>query len=363
MPNIYPFLVSRLSEKTAEILHKTYSNHTAIITGGASFIGSNLAESLLSFGCRVRVLDDFSSGKMINLQEHENLEIVEIDLRNPGGISEAINGSDYIFHLAAIHGGRGFIETFQREMLANFVIDNFVFSEAVKAKVKCIVHASSACAYPVDLQESETDLSLLAEHQGSMKQSKTSFADGVYGWTKLIGEYQLENYVINTGTKGRSARIFTAYGDRENESHAAIALIAKGLLRADPYPIWGSGQQTRNFTYVSDTVTGLMLLGSDSRSMDFDVFNIGTSEHIKVIDFVNEIFENIGWRPEKLDLQLDKPVGVASRASNNLKMQETFEWEPTVSIKDGIARTIAWYIESGLLPKNLEELEERLIAR
>jgi len=140
-------------------------------------------------------------------------------------------------------------------------------------------------------------------------------------------------------------------------------LIAKALLAADPFPIWGSGEQTRNFTYVQDTVTGLMLLGSDDRDIPFDVFNVGTSNHIKVLDFVKEIFQAINWTPQKLNLQLDKPVGVASRASENSKIQDIFGWEPTISISEGLAQTISWYKKSGLLPKSLSELEEKLMAR
>jgi nucleoside-diphosphate-sugar epimerase len=352
-----------LDSKQIDYFEKFYKSKRVVVTGGASFIGSNLVDLLISFGANVAIIDNFSSGKKANIREHSHLEIFEGDLRDWTLAKESLQGAEVVFHLAAVHGGRGFIETYKRDMLANFAIDNNVFSAAISNNVLSIVHASSACAYPIDLQESETELNLLSEHFGSMKKSETCFADGVYGWTKLIGEYQLENHVLGTGTKGRSARIFTAYGDRENESHAAIALIAKALLKADPYPIWGSGQQTRNFTYVSDTVTGLLFLGSDSRDIAFDVFNIGTSNHVKVIDFVNQIFSEVNWSPQKLDLQLDKPVGVASRASENTKIREVFGWEPTIAISEGIARTISWYRDSGLLPKSLVDLEERLMAR
>jgi UDP-glucuronate 4-epimerase len=110
-------------------------------------------------------------------------------------------------------------------------------------------------------------------------------------------------------------------------------------------------------------VTGLLLLGSDKRDLAFDVFNVGTSKHIKVIDFVSEIFTKVGWEPKKLDLQLDKPVGVSSRASNNSKIQQVFGWEPAISISVGLARTISWYKLSGLLPSSLKALEEKLLTR
>ena len=83
-------------------------------------------------------------------------------------------------------------------------------------------------------------------------------------------------------------------GERENESHAAIALIAKGLLKMDPFPIWGTGEQTRNFTYVADTVIGLLFLGADSRDLSFDAVNIGTSKHNTVLEFIEEIFSKTG---------------------------------------------------------------------
>jgi len=344
--------------------HQSFGGRKIIVTGGASFIGSNLVERLLGVGTKVTVLDNFSSGKLENLPVPSEMLIVKsVDLRDREVAFQEIRDCDFVFHLAAVHGGRGFIETYKQEMLVNLAIDNNVFSSASTNGVSLVVHASSACAYPIGLQDSELSLNLLQENQASMDKIETSFPDGVYGWTKLIGEYQLENFSELGGMKGRSARIFTAYGEKENEGHAAIALIAKALLAADPFPIWGSGEQTRNFTYVQDTVTGLMLLGSDDREIPFDVINIGTSNHIKVMDFVKEIFQEINWTPQKLDLQLDKPVGVASRASENTKIQEVFGWEPTIAISEGLARTISWYRNSGLLPKSLSELEKKLMAR
>ena len=247
-------------------------------------------------------------------------------------------------------------------MLANFAIDNQVFLASLDS-AQMIVHASSACAYPISLQDSETDVRLLNESAASLEVSEKCFPDGVYGWTKLMGEYQLENTVRGTRTKGRSARIFTAYGERENESHAAIALMAKAMLRFEPYPIWGSGEQTRNFTHVVDTVTGILLLGSDPGERTFDVFNVGTSEHIKVIDFVRQIFSQIRWTPDRIELQTDKPTGVASRAADNSKIMSAFGWCPTIGIAEGLSRTHEWYMSKPDRPTSAAELERLLMAR
>lgn len=363
MQKLVPFIRTSLGDNLWLKLNDYYNDKKIVITGGASFIGSNLVDLLLEFGSQVRVLDDLSSGTISNLNGHKNLEFIECDLRFRDAALKHLAGAEIVFHLAAIHGGRGFIETYKQEMLANLAIDNNVFSAGVKHKVKMMVHASSACAYPITLQENEKNRNLLEEYQASMDSPDSSFADGVYGWTKLIGEYQLQNHVSLDGMKGRSARIFTAYGERENESHAAIALIAKALLRAEPYPIWGNGEQTRNFTHVSDTALGLLFLGSDNSNSPFDVFNIGTSDHVKVIDFVQEIFNQISWTPTEINFQLGKPTGVASRASNNNKIREAFGWEPSISIDIGIQRTISWYESLPSRPKTIAELEERLSVR
>lgn len=357
------FIESRLEASLWNRLRSYYSGKNVVVTGGASFIGSNLVDMLIQFGASVKVVDDLSSGSKANLSQISDLDFVICDLRDRNNTFSVIEGSEVVFHLAAVHGGRGFIETYKQEMLVNLAIDNNVFSAGASHGVKMMVHASSACAYPITLQEDEKARHLLEEHEASMDSPETSFADGVYGWTKLIGEYQLQNHASAAGMRGRSARIFTAYGERENESHAAIALIAKALLEANPYPIWGNGEQTRNFTHVADTALGLLFLGSDNSNLAFDVFNIGTSDHIKVIDFVKEIFNQLNWNPSKIDFQLDKPTGVASRASNNKKIRDAFGWEPSIGIDIGIQRTITWYKSLPSRPKNLAELEERLSVR
>ena len=346
----------------SEKLHLFYRDKRVLVTGGASFIGSSLVELLCGFGAKVSVIDDLSSGKVENFHDVHAINFIQGDLRNRDFANSNIVNFQIVFHLAAIHGGRGFIETYKQEMLVNLVLDNNVFSSAAKNGAEMIIHASSACAYPITLQEHQEDRHLLQEDEASMDLPETSFADGVYGWTKLIGEFQLQNH-CSRFTKGRSARIFTAYGEKENESHAAIALIAKCLFHADPFPIWGNGQQTRNFTYVSDTALGLLLLGSDQSSLEYDVFNIGTSTHIKVIDFVEEIFKQLDWRPSLIDYQLDRPTGVASRASNNKKIQEAFGWEPSLGISLGIQRTLQWYCSLENKPKSLSELEKMLASR
>ena len=336
-----------------------YKGKSVAVTGGASFIGSHLVDRLQDFGANVKVVDDLSSGKRENLRS--DTELIVGDLRDVNLAKSTLSESEVVFHLAAVHGGRGFIETKQRAMLANMAIDNNVFSSAIEAQM--IVHASSACAYPTHLQASESSRGLLVESSVDLETPEGTFPDGVYGWTKLMGEMQLETTVKGTGRYGRSARIFTAYGERENESHAVIALIAKAILKMEPFSIWGSGNQTRNFTYVADTVHGLLLLGSDMRNEEFKAFNIGTSEHKTVNDLVAEIFQILEWEPNEIHRDLSKPTGVGSRASDNSQLMEKFLWEPKVSTYEGLEKTIEWYTSMRSRPHTLDELELLLMSR
>ena len=107
-----------------------------------------------------------------------------------------------------------------------------------------------------------------------------------------MAELQLRAFHRQKGISGVACRIFTAYGERENESHAVIALIAKAVARLDPFPIWGDWLQTRNFTYVQDTVTGMALGGAILEG--FDVINVGTETHYTILDLLGEIFRVVG---------------------------------------------------------------------
>jgi UDP-glucose 4-epimerase len=125
---------------------------------------------------------------------------------------------------------------------------------------------------------------LLREEYADPFKTGCAAADGEYGWAKLMGEMALKAHWKQHGMKSVCCRLFTAYGERENETHAVIALIAKAFIRMEPYEIWGDGQQDRNFTYVGDIVDGM--IRASERIDDASAVNIGTSEHIRIIDAV-----------------------------------------------------------------------------
>ena len=324
-----------------------WNNAQVLVTGGASFIGSHLVDRLVTLGARVRVADDLSSGRLENLSNSmDKVDFQEGDLRERGFARQVMDGMDVVFHLAACHGGRGFIDTHPAECAANMVLDGIVIDEAWRAKVERICFASSACVYPTQLQVAPVDgqTVFLKEEWADPFKTGAANADGEYGWAKFMGEMTLRAYWKQYGLKSVSCRLFTAYGERENESHAVIALIAKAFIEMDPYEIWGDGQQDRNFTYVGDIVEGM--IRAAEKIEDASAVNIGTAEHIKIIDAVRLIFAETGFTSKEFNFDLTKPVGVFSRAADLSRTRALLDWEPTTSFAEGLKRTIDWYTRS-----------------
>lgn len=321
-----------------------WSAKRVLVTGGASFIGSHLVDKLVHMGAVVCVADDLSSGKLENLQDSlKSIEFRKGDLRDRGFARNVIEGNEVVFHLAASHGGRGFIDTHPADCASNLVLDGIVFDEAWRAGVGQVCYTSSACVYPVQHQKrsSKGKMIYLKEEWGDPFKEGCASADGEYGWAKLMGEMSLRAYWKQYGMKSVSCRLFTAYGERENETHALIALIAKAFIKMDPYEIWGDGQQDRNFTYVGDIVDGMICAAE--KVEDSSAVNIGTTEHIKIIDAVKMIFKETGFSPKSISYDTSKPVGVFSRAADLTRARERLGWEPMTSFEDGLRRTIKWY--------------------
>jgi len=337
-----------------------WHNRFCLVTGGASFIGSHLVEKLLELGACVRVADNLSSGSLNHLQAARNeIEFLEGDLRSLEFADEAVRGCDVVFHLAADHGGRGYIASHPAHCAGNMALDQIVFAAAAKNGVEHLAYASSACVYPIDLQSEKI---LLQEDMVSFGRRGGAFADEVYGWAKLMGELSLGAYHRQYGMKTGAARLSTVYGPRENESHAVIALIAKVFIHQDPFEIWGDGRQTRGFTHVDDTVRGLILTCENIQ--DGGAVNIGTSEYIDLNTVAEEIFRIARWRPSQgIRHLLNKPVGVSHRALDISYAKNRIGWCPLVSFADGLYRTVQWYFATHEPEAVSSCLERSLVSR
>lgn len=318
-----------------------WDSRNVLVTGGASFIGSHLVDSLLKRGAIVKVADDFSSGRLSNLKyplkkvisntwSYDSLSVFQGDLKDKSFTNPVLKDVEVVFHLAALHGGRGYIHTHPAQCCTNMILDQLVFEEAQKAGVDRICFASSACVYPAYLQEETGSNYLLKEEDADPFVRDKAFADLEYGWAKLMGEMSLKAYHRQYGIKTSSVRIFTAYGPKENETHAIIALIAKAFIRMDPYVIWGTGKQDRNFTYVQDIVD--FLIQAAEKIEDGTPINAGRDDRITIDQAAEMIFDIAGWKPKKLIHDLSKPEGVASRAADLTKARKIIG-EPKVSYR------------------------------
>jgi nucleoside-diphosphate-sugar epimerase len=330
-----------------------WKNKDVLVTGGASFIGSHLVDTLLKKGALVTVADDLSSGRLENLNYpllkgrkenhwvHKNLNVWVGDLKDKSFASFVMEDKDVLFHLAALHGGRGYIDSHPAQCCSNMILDQLVFEEAWRANVDRVCFASSACVYPSYLQEKMGSAYLLKEEDANPFVRDKAFADLEYGWAKLMGEMALSAYHRQYGLKTSCVRIFTAYGPRENETHAIIALIAKAFINMDPYVVWGSGNQDRNFTYVQDIVDALII--ASEKVEDGSPLNAGREDRLTLNKAAETVFKIVKWAPKSISHDLSKPEGVASRAADLTRARKILNWEPIVGYNEGFKKTIDWY--------------------
>ncbi|HXQ97377.1 MAG TPA: SDR family NAD(P)-dependent oxidoreductase [Candidatus Limnocylindrales bacterium] len=319
-----------------------WQGRTVLITGGTSFIGSSIADRLIERGAKVRVVDDLSSGRLENVRGHLSsgkIEFMRADLREPGVTRAAMQGVDTVFHLAADHGGRGYVDLHQAGPASNFFLDGLVFAEALKAKVKKVVFASSGCVYPNFLQSDTSKEVYLTEDLTKGPND----ADNMYGWAKLMAEFTLQAYVREHGLKAASCRYFTVYGPRGVENHAVIAMIARSFVKQDPFEVWGDGTQIRNWTYIDDIAEGTILAGE--KIDDGTAVNLGTMERVRVIDAVNLVCEFAGYKP-KIKFRPDMPTGPLNRVADNSLGKKLLGWQPQVAFRDGLKRTFDWYFST-----------------
>ena len=329
-----------------------WKDKKVLVTGGASFIGSHLVDLLLAKGARVRVVDDLSSGRKGNLEaplRQGCLEFIRADLREPGATRQAVRDIQVVFHLAADHGGRGYVDLHQAGPASNLFLDGLVFWEARRAAVEKIVFASSGCVYPNFLQKNVDEEIFLSEDRVAPPYD----ADNLYGWAKLMAELTLKAYAKEYKIKTASCRYFTVYGPRGVENHAVMAMIARAFIGQDPFEVWGDGTQIRNWTYVEDIVRGTVLAAENID--DGTAVNLGTRERIRVLDAVLETLRYTGGAA-KIKFLPDMPVGPLNRVADNSLARKVLGWEPWVSFMDGLHRTIDWYFSV----KNKEDVRRIL---
>src|SRR5579864_610229 len=336
-----------------------WNDTRVLVTGGASFIGSHLVDALVERGAKVRVVDDLTSGHVENVRSHlENgkVELTSSDLREPCVTRTAMRDVQVVFHLAADHGGRGYVDLHQAGPASNLFLDGVVFWEAVKAGVEKVVYASSGCVYPNYMQTDPAKEIYLKEEDVKPPHD----ADNMYGWAKLMAELTLQAYHREYKLGAASCRYFTVYGPRGVENHAVIAMIARAFVGQNPFELWGDGNQIRNWTYVDDIVNGTILAAE--KISDGTAVNLGTMERVRVIDAAQLALEYAGKKADFKFLR-NMPTGPANRVADNALAKQLLGFEPKVKFRDGLRRTMDWYFADRKPDQVKERLEKMLTAR
>jgi nucleoside-diphosphate-sugar epimerase len=158
--------------------------------------------------------------------------------------------------------------------------------------------------------------------------------------------------------KSVSCRYFTAYGPRCPENHAVMAMTARAFIHQDPYIIWGTGEQVRNWTYIDDIVEGTILAAE--KIDDASAVNLGTMERIRVVEAAREVLRYVGQNP-RLEFRPDMPTGPYNRVCDHSRAKETLRWSPKVPFIEGLHRTVDWYF--GAKERNqVEAVFERMLT-
>jgi nucleoside-diphosphate-sugar epimerase len=323
-----------------------WKDKRVLVTGGAGFIGSHLVKKLLDIGCDVSVADNFSRGRIENIESFlDKIHLYRVDLTELENCMLAAKDIDYIFHLAASVGGIHYIKRENVEGSTPSILMNTNMLEAsVKNNVEKFLFASSACVY----SEKSLELNEFKEEDAFPANPPTT-----YGWAKVMGEIQCRSYHVDYGLKTSSIRIFNCYGENENLdprwSHVIPSLIRKAILYPkEEFKLFGDGKQERAFLYVEDCVEGFLV--AMEKITDGDVINLGSEEVISIGKLAEEIVRLSG-SDINIEYDLSGPQGTHKYCANMEKMKKVLEWNPKISLDEGLKRVYKW--ERGEL--NVEE--------
>lgn len=307
----------------------------AFVTGAGGFIASHLVEALLQDGWQVTALVHYNGrGHWGWLEPHHiapppNLEVVLGDINDPFQVCEALEGCEVVFHLAAL-----IAIPYSYRAPASYVQTNVtgtlnVAEAARRAGVKRFVHTSTSEVY------GSAQYTPLDEQHPLQGQSP-------YAATKIAADKLIESYVCSYGLPAVTVRPFNTYGPRQS-ARAVIPGIIAQALNGNSVRL-GSVTPIRDFTFVEDTVAGF-IYAAGAEGVTGQVINLGTGEAISIGDLAQTIFKLLGVTPAIItDLQRVRPAAseVMQLISNNDKAKKMLGWRPSVSLQDGLGRTIQW---------------------
>ncbi|RRS01894.1 NAD-dependent epimerase/dehydratase family protein [Glycomyces terrestris] len=310
----------------------------AVVAGAGGFIGGHLVASLLAEGKTVRAVDVKPLDEWY--QVHGEVENLQRDLADLAACQEAVgDGAAEVYNLACNMGGMGFIENNKALCMLSVLPSTHMLMAAKDAEVGRFFYSSSACVY-AGYKQTEANIAPLKEED-----AYPADAEDGYGWEKLFSERMCRHFREDFGLETRIARYHNIYGPegtwtggREKAPAATCRKIAVAALTGQKeVEIWGDGEQTRSFTYIDDCVHGTKLF---TRGDVTEPLNLGSSELTTINNLYYLVADIAG-----IDIELkhiDGPLGVRGRNSDNTLIQKYYGWEPSISLRDGMAKTYAW---------------------
>ncbi len=315
------------------------TNKKIVVCGAGGFIGGHLVEKLTEQGLDVvRAVDV----KPVNewYQKNSSIENLSLDLKEVESCRQAVKGVDLVFNLAADMGGMGFIENNKALCMLSVLINTNLLLESRNAGVERFFFSSSACVYNGDKQKNAQVVPLKEED------AYPALPEDGYGWEKLFSERMCRHFEEDFGLQCRVARYHNVYGPLgtyDGGREKAPAAMCRKVIEAKTsgkheIEIWGDGNQTRSFMYIDDCTKGTQLF---MESEIHEPVNLGSSELVTINQLVDIVEEIAGVKLER-KYKLDAPKGVNGRNSDNTKIQQYLGWEPSIRLKDGMAKTYEW---------------------
>ncbi|HLY21475.1 MAG TPA: NAD-dependent epimerase/dehydratase family protein [bacterium] len=309
-----------------------------LVTGGAGFIGSHLVERLVALGAAVTVPLRSADARRDHLAGVlDRVALPVADLGRWEECAAAVAGHDVVMNLAARVGGIQYnIDHPASIFRENMTIFMNVIEAARIAGVKRFLVVSSACVYP-------RECSVPTPEEEGFAGTPEPTNEG-YGWSKRMEEFLGAAYARQYGLSVAIARPYNAYGPRDNfnpdSSHVIPALIRRIFAGENPLRVWGTGEQTRTFLYVTDFVEGL--IAAAERYPEADAVNIGSTEEVTIRDLAHLIVELSGRRVA-VEFDVSRPGGQPRRTCDTAKAERVLGFHAAVPLREGLRRTIEWY--------------------
>jgi UDP-glucose 4-epimerase len=300
-----------------------------LVTGGAGFIGSSIAEALVAKGESVRILDDFSSGRRENLQGPlAKAELIEGTIVDPAIVSRAVHGVEVVFHQAAIPSVVRSVEDPRASMLVGVQGTTVVLDAARHAGVRRVVFAASSAAYG--------DAPALPKVEAMEAQPLSPYA-----CSKLTGEHLMRIFSSLYGLETVSLRYFNIFGPRQDPKSEYAAVIPKfvtaAIRKARPI-VFGDGEQTRDFCYVENAVRANLLAASTERKLSGEVVNVACGERTSLNQLIQHIGELAGTRLEP-EYRPVRPGDVRDSVADIQAARQLLGYEPVIDLRTGLEKT------------------------